>query len=191
MHNPKNGNFEFWKKGDNALLKMIESPDLEEVNKYGRDYNKREQELYGTFGWSRNSEGQVPVDSGIYQGQGNNGSGASRTQETESETISTGSGRFDNGYNNETERNRIDNIERSTENGGALSDAQNSTIRGLEDDFLSKASPEELEDIESEFDRRMALQDDRIMCLRELIYRTLFSYVARTLIFAVLKYISL
>ncbi len=73
MYNPYNGNFEYWKKGDDALLKLKESKDFEEVKKaFERDYNEREQELYGSFVWTRYSEGQAPSNSAFYAGQGNN-----------------------------------------------------------------------------------------------------------------------
>ena len=42
-----------------------------------------------------------------------------------------------------------------------------STVRGLEDDFLTGASSEELADVESEVDRRPALQDEQIITLQE------------------------
>lgn len=183
MYNPYNGKYEYWKKGDDALLKLTESTSFKEAEeKYERDDDQREQELLGTFGRTWNSKGQAPSDTALYAGQGNDGQGYRSSDEAGQKADALRSGAANSGRNNEGTLQGIKADERLTE-GGALSDVQNSTIRGLEDYFLSEASPEELEDIKSEVDHRMALQDDRIMCLRELIYRTLFSYVARTLDF--------
>lgn len=130
MYNPYNGNFEYWKKGDDALLKLKESKDFEEVKKaYERDDNEREQELYGSFVWTRYSERQAPFNSAFYAGQGNNGRGNSGIEETEKTTVSEGSRRLDNGYDNEAKRNRITDSERSIGNDGALSDAKNQKAR--------------------------------------------------------------
>ena len=73
---------------------------------------------------------------------------------------------------------RINDVERSVDNAletESLNDilttpdnsVKPSTIRGLEDDFLTGASSEELADIESEVDRRPALQDEQIITLQE------------------------
>ena len=118
--------FAVWEKGDDALLKLKESKDFEEVKKaYERDYNEREQELYGSFGWTRYSERQVPSDSAFYARQGNDERGNSGIEEAEKQTVSEGSRRLDNGYDNEAKRNRITDSERSVGNDGALSDAKN------------------------------------------------------------------
>ena len=68
----------------------------------------------------------------------------------------------------------------------------NSTIRGLEDDFLTGVSPEELADIESEVDRRLALQDEQIITLQEQINELTGQrddlFRARMILTAVIKY---
>ena len=48
-------------------------------------------------------------------------------------TVSEGSRRLDNGYNNEAKRNRITDSERSVGNDGALSDAKNQEREATEE----------------------------------------------------------
>ncbi len=144
MFNPFNGNYEYWEKGDDALLKLIESKDFKEV-KYGRSYGKARNNVLRVSNTPGNSSGQVSLNSTLRGGLENDAKSNGGSQKNES-SLTKGSGKQNNGYNNGATRNKITDTERSTGNGGALSDAQNSpsTRRGLESSYLESATPEEL-----------------------------------------------
>lgn len=127
MYNPYNGKFEYWVKGDDALLKMIESKSLKEVLAYEQNYTRARNNVLRVSNKTGNSKGQVPTNTSIRGGLGNNASSYGGGAKNGG-TNAARSGKQNNGYNNGTKGQTVNN-KRSAENGGAFSDAKNQKAR--------------------------------------------------------------